>query len=156
MRTADLPTPPRLRRTRQVDTTLGVEITDDLRGPQRELALLPLLAVLNHGSHSRGHPERSGVHQRHRHRTLVRPFRWQHWLTLGVILADRQPEAGIAATLMAMNKGLIAPTIDLDVPDEACDLDYVPNTARKADVKTALCNCIGFGSKNSALVLKQV
>lgn len=63
--------------------------------------------------------------------------------------------AGIAATLMAMNRGIIAPTINLDVPDEACDLDYVANTARRAEVKTALCNCIGFGSKNSALVLRQ-
>lgn len=61
--------------------------------------------------------------------------------------------AGIGATLMAMTKKVIAPTINLDEADENCDLDYVPNTARNAEVKTALCNCIGFGSKNSALVL---
>ncbi len=61
--------------------------------------------------------------------------------------------AGIGATLLAMNCGIIAPTINLDVVDEACDLDYVPNVARNKEVKTALCNCIGFGSKNSALVL---
>ena len=64
--------------------------------------------------------------------------------------------AGIGAALLALNKGIIAPTINLDEPDEACDLDYVPNAARRATVETALCNCIGFGSKNSALVLGKV
>lgn len=64
--------------------------------------------------------------------------------------------AGIGATLLALNKGIIPPTINLDEVDEACDLDYVPNEARKADVKIALCNCIGFGSKNSALVLEKI
>lgn len=64
--------------------------------------------------------------------------------------------AGIGATLLAMNRGTVAPTINLEQPDEACDLDYVPNTARNFEVNTALCNCIGFGSKNSALVLRNV
>lgn len=64
--------------------------------------------------------------------------------------------AGIGAALMAMNEGIIAPTINLDEPDPDCDLDYVPNSARRSDVSVALCNCIGFGSKNSALVLKRV
>jgi 3-oxoacyl-[acyl-carrier-protein] synthase II len=64
--------------------------------------------------------------------------------------------AGIGAALMALSEGVIAPTINLDIPDPDCDLDYVPNTARQAEVNTALCNCIGFGSKNSALVLRKV
>lgn len=64
--------------------------------------------------------------------------------------------AGIGAALLALNKGVIAPTINLDEPDPLCDLDYVPNTHREQDVNIALCNCIGFGSKNSALVLKKV
>lgn len=65
--------------------------------------------------------------------------------------------AGIGATLLALNENIIAPTINLDLPDAACDLNYTPNTAQKnADVKVALCNCIGFGSKNSALVLKKL
>ena len=64
--------------------------------------------------------------------------------------------AGVGATLLAMNKGIIPPTINLDQPDDACDLDYVPNTAREQEINTALCNCIGFGSKNSALVLRSV
>jgi 3-oxoacyl-[acyl-carrier-protein] synthase II len=63
--------------------------------------------------------------------------------------------AGIGAALLALNEGIIAPTINLDEADEACDLDYVPNVARPAEVRTALCNCIGFGSKNSALVLEK-
>lgn len=64
--------------------------------------------------------------------------------------------AGIGATLLALNYGTISPTINLDEADEACDLDYVPNASRNAEVKTALCNCIGFGSKNSALVLEKL
>jgi 3-oxoacyl-[acyl-carrier-protein] synthase II len=64
--------------------------------------------------------------------------------------------AGIAAALLALNENIIAPTINLDEPDEVCDLDYVPNVSRRAEIKTALCNCIGFGSKNSALVLEKI
>jgi 3-oxoacyl-[acyl-carrier-protein] synthase II len=63
--------------------------------------------------------------------------------------------AGIGAALMALQNGVIAPTINLDEPDPDCDLDYVPNIAREKRVKIALCNCIGFGSKNSALVLRK-
>lgn len=64
--------------------------------------------------------------------------------------------AGIAAALCAMTTGVIPPTINLDNADPECDLDYVPNVARRAEVSTALCNCIGFGSKNSAIVLEKV
>jgi 3-oxoacyl-[acyl-carrier-protein] synthase II len=64
--------------------------------------------------------------------------------------------AGLGAALCAMNTGIIPPTINLDDPDPDCDLDYVANTAREADVRIALCNCIGFGSKNSALVIEKV
>jgi 3-oxoacyl-[acyl-carrier-protein] synthase II len=63
--------------------------------------------------------------------------------------------AGLAATLAAINEGFLPPTINLDEPDPECDLDYVPHTARPASVRHALCNCIGFGSKNSALVLRK-
>lgn len=63
--------------------------------------------------------------------------------------------AGIAASLLALNEGVISPTINLEVPDPDCDLDYVPNESRSVEVATALCNCIGFGSKNSAIVLKR-
>lgn len=64
--------------------------------------------------------------------------------------------AGIGATLLAMSESILPPTINLDVADPECDLDYVPNKARNADVNIALCNCIGFGSKNSAMVLRKV
>jgi 3-oxoacyl-[acyl-carrier-protein] synthase II len=63
--------------------------------------------------------------------------------------------AGIAATLCAMTTGKVPPTINLDTPDPECDLDYVPNTAREASIDVALCNCIGFGSKNSALIIER-
>jgi 3-oxoacyl-[acyl-carrier-protein] synthase II len=64
--------------------------------------------------------------------------------------------AGIGAALCAMHTNLIPPTINLDEPDPACDLDYVPNKAREANVRVALCNCIGFGSKNSALIIEKL
>lgn len=64
--------------------------------------------------------------------------------------------AGIGATLFAMNEGIIPATINLDEADLECDLDYVPNHSRHGKVNVALCNCIGFGSKNSALVLKNI
>lgn len=63
--------------------------------------------------------------------------------------------AGLSAALCAMHTGFIPPTINLDQPDPDCDLDYVPNESRAADVRVALCNCIGFGSKNSALVIEK-
>lgn len=63
--------------------------------------------------------------------------------------------AGIGAALCAMTTGIIPPTINLDEPDPVCDLDYVPNVARNAEVTAALCNCIGFGSKNSAIVIQK-
>ena len=62
--------------------------------------------------------------------------------------------AGIAATLVAMHHRLIPPTINLDVADPECDLDYVPDAGRSAEIEHAVCNCIAFGSKNSALVLR--
>ena len=64
--------------------------------------------------------------------------------------------AGIAATVLSMRAGAVHPTINLEKPDPQCDLDYVPNLARKTDVKTALCNCIEKKKKNSALVIKKI
>ncbi len=64
--------------------------------------------------------------------------------------------AGIAATLVAMQSGQIPPTINIETPDPACDLDYVPEAGRKVSIEHAVCNCIAFGSKNSALVLSRV
>jgi len=63
--------------------------------------------------------------------------------------------AGVAATIVAMHSGRIPPTINLEEPDPECDLDYVPETGRKKAIEHAVCNCIAFGSKNSALVLRK-
>jgi 3-oxoacyl-[acyl-carrier-protein] synthase II len=63
--------------------------------------------------------------------------------------------AGIAATLMAFRDGILPPTINLTDPDPECDLDYIPDLGRRAQVDAAVCNTIAFGSKNSALVLKR-
>jgi 3-oxoacyl-[acyl-carrier-protein] synthase II len=58
-------------------------------------------------------------------------------------------------TALAISDGIIPPTINLDHPDEECDLDYVPNKARKKDVKTAMTNSFGFGGTNATLILKK-
>jgi 3-oxoacyl-[acyl-carrier-protein] synthase II len=63
--------------------------------------------------------------------------------------------AGLAATLLGMRDSYLPPTINLDSSDPECDLDYVPNASRALSFENALCNCIGFGSKNSALVVSQ-
>ncbi|MGH9836529.1 MAG: beta-ketoacyl-[acyl-carrier-protein] synthase family protein [Blastocatellia bacterium] len=63
--------------------------------------------------------------------------------------------AGLTATLGGMIEGFVPPTINLEQPDPECDLDYTPNEARQGVIRHALCNCIGFGSKNSALVVKR-
>ena len=61
--------------------------------------------------------------------------------------------AGVVATAMGLRHGLFPPTINLSEADPACDMDFIPNTPRRFEVEAALCNCLGFGSKNSALVL---
>jgi 3-oxoacyl-[acyl-carrier-protein] synthase II len=61
--------------------------------------------------------------------------------------------AGVVATALALNCGFLPPTINQTDPDPGCDLDFIPNAGRKAQPEAALCNCLGFGSKNSALVL---
>ena len=63
--------------------------------------------------------------------------------------------AGVAATLLGMRDSFLPPTINLKAPDSECDLDYVANESRPTSFEHALCNCIGFGSKNSALVMSQ-
>ena len=64
--------------------------------------------------------------------------------------------ASVASTLIAMEHGQVPPTINLENPDPNCDLDYVQDVGRKAPIEHAICNCVGFGSKNSALVLKKI
>lgn len=60
-----------------------------------------------------------------------------------------------AATILALKHGLLPPTINYEEPDPECDLDYVPNVARKADIQIALSNSFGFGGQNAALVFRK-
>jgi 3-oxoacyl-[acyl-carrier-protein] synthase II len=64
--------------------------------------------------------------------------------------------AGVVTTALALSRGFLPPTINLTDQDPCCDLDFLPNEGRAATVEAALCNCLGFGSKNSALVLGAV
>jgi 3-oxoacyl-[acyl-carrier-protein] synthase II len=61
--------------------------------------------------------------------------------------------AGMVAAIVGMNSGFLPPTINYEQPDPECDLNYIPNRGVAKDVDIALCNCIAFGSKNSALVV---
>ena len=54
-----------------------------------------------------------------------------------------------------MRDGVLAPTVNVDVPDPECDLDYIPNHARKAEVTYALSNSFGFGGTNASLLFKR-
>ena len=59
-------------------------------------------------------------------------------------------------SVLAIHHGIIPPTINLDEPGEGCDLDYVPNVARKADVDVVMSNGFGFGGTNGTLVFKRI
>jgi 3-oxoacyl-[acyl-carrier-protein] synthase II len=59
------------------------------------------------------------------------------------------------ASIMTMQKGIVPPTINYETPDPECDLDYVPNVARKANVNVCLSNSFGMGGQNCCLVLKR-
>ena len=59
-------------------------------------------------------------------------------------------------SILALHHGLLPPTINLENPDPACDLDYVPNTARAVPIKTALSNSFGFGGVNACLIFRRL
>lgn len=63
--------------------------------------------------------------------------------------------AAMVETLGALSSSWLPPTINYEVPDPECDLDYVPNEGRTADLEVALVNCIAFGSKNSAIIVRR-
>jgi 3-oxoacyl-[acyl-carrier-protein] synthase II len=64
--------------------------------------------------------------------------------------------AGVVAAAMALASGYLPPTANLTDPDPECDMDFLPLTGRAVEIEAALCNCLGFGSKNSALVLGRI
>ena len=57
--------------------------------------------------------------------------------------------------IKTIQEGIIPPTINQEVPDPECDLDYVPNKARKAEVRRALSNSMGFGGRNSMAIFER-
>jgi 3-oxoacyl-[acyl-carrier-protein] synthase II len=64
--------------------------------------------------------------------------------------------AGIVTSALSLSRGYLPPTINQCESDPDCDMDFIPNTGRRASLEAALCNCLGFGSKNSAIVLGAV
>src|SRR5436190_8492005 len=61
--------------------------------------------------------------------------------------------AGIVTSALALDRGFLPPTINQHERDAGCDMDFIANVGRHAAPRAALCNCLGFGSKNSAVVL---
>jgi 3-oxoacyl-(acyl-carrier-protein) synthase len=59
------------------------------------------------------------------------------------------------ASIRAIQAGILPPTINLENPDPECDLDYVPNEARVAEVEVAMSNSFGFGGHNATLVFRR-
>ena len=57
---------------------------------------------------------------------------------------------------MALNNGMVPPTINLDEPDPECDLDYTPNKPLKVDLDIAISNSLGFGGHNACLAIRKV
>ena len=83
----------------------------------------------------------------------------------GVPISSTQSETGhllgatgalvVAVTALAMRDGFLPPTINLTDPDPVCDLDYIPNVGREADVRVAVSNSFGFGGHNAVLVIRR-
>jgi 3-oxoacyl-[acyl-carrier-protein] synthase II len=61
-----------------------------------------------------------------------------------------------AFSVLAIRDGVVPPTANLDTPDEQCDLDYVPHTARAAKIRTAMSNSFGFGGTNATVIVRAV
>jgi 3-oxoacyl-[acyl-carrier-protein] synthase II len=58
-------------------------------------------------------------------------------------------------SVLALKNGMLPPTINYETPDPECDLDYVPNRARKADVEVVLSNSFGFGGTNASVIFRK-
>jgi 3-oxoacyl-[acyl-carrier-protein] synthase II len=88
------------------------------------------------------------------HRAKKIPMSSQKSMVGHLIGASGALEA--AATALSLDRGVVPPTINLNVPDPECDLDYVPNTAREQPLRRAISNSFGFGGQNASLVLAHV
>jgi len=62
---------------------------------------------------------------------------------------------GVSVSVLSLQNGYLTPTINMEEPDPDCDMDYIPNQSKEKPIRIAISNCISFGSKNSALVLKK-
>ena len=87
------------------------------------------------------------------HRAASIPMSSQKSMVGHLIGASGALEA--AATAMSLDRGVVPPTINQATPDPACDLDYVPNTAREITLKCAISNSFGFGGQNASLVMSR-
>ena len=82
--------------------------------------------------------------------------------TVAQDVAEAGDEVGAAGgieavfSILALHQGMLPPTINLENPDPACDLDYVPNKARTASPKVVLSNSFGFGGVNACLLFRKV
>jgi len=74
-------------------------------------------------------------------------------MTGRLLVCEGGLEGGMS--VLALRDQILPPTINLETPDPECDLDYVPNHARKAPVEFALSNSFGFGGTNAALIFKR-
>ena len=88
------------------------------------------------------------------HRAASIPMSSQKSMVGHLIGASGALEA--AATAMSLERGVVPPTINYTVPDPACDLDYVPNTARELPLRVAVSNSFGFGGQNASLVMARI
>jgi 3-oxoacyl-[acyl-carrier-protein] synthase II len=88
------------------------------------------------------------------HRATSIPISSQKSMIGHLIGASGAVEA--AATALSLERGVVPPTINLATPDPACDLDYVPNTAREIPLHKAISNSFGFGGQNATLVMSRV
>jgi 3-oxoacyl-[acyl-carrier-protein] synthase II len=61
----------------------------------------------------------------------------------------------LIACVLAIRDNIVPPTINYETPDPACDLDYVPNKARKVNVEVAISNSLGFGGHNATVAVKR-
>jgi 3-oxoacyl-[acyl-carrier-protein] synthase II len=90
------------------------------------------------------------VFGKHAHKLAVSSTKSMHGHMLGAAGG-----AELIATIMGIKEGIMPPTTNYEVPDPECDLDYVPNKPRKAKIKIAISNSLGFGGHNATLAVKK-